>query len=65
MHTRLGGQGRGAGVHGSRRRKGAGRPRRRARGMAVVRKEDKSERGGFAHHVKKSLASSRAKGRRG
>jgi hypothetical protein len=41
MRTRLGGQGRGVGVHGGRRRKGAGRPRRRAHGVAVVRKEEK------------------------
>jgi hypothetical protein len=64
MRTHLGGQGRGVGVHGGRRRKGAGRPRRRARGVAVVRKEEKNERGGFSHHVKMSRASSRAKGRR-
>jgi hypothetical protein len=58
------GQGDGAGIHGGRRRKGAGRPRRRARGAAIACKEVKNERGDFAHHVKKRRASSRAKGRR-
>jgi hypothetical protein len=51
MRTRLGGQGRGAGVHGGRRRKGAGQPRRRARGVAVVHKEEKNEQGGDGEEV--------------
>jgi hypothetical protein len=41
----LGGQGGVAGIHGGRRRKGAGRPRRRARGAAKACKEVKNERG--------------------
>jgi hypothetical protein len=60
----LGGQGDSAGIHGGRRRKRAGRPHRRARGVAIACKEVKNERGDFAHHVRKRRASSRAKGRR-
>jgi hypothetical protein len=53
MHTRLGGQGRAAGVHGDWRQKGAGRPRRRARGAVVVcRIWEKGSGEVFAHHVK-------------
>jgi hypothetical protein len=64
MRANLRGQGSGAGIHGGRRRKGAGRPRRRARGAAKACKEGKTGGGNYAHHVKKHRASSRAKGRR-
>jgi hypothetical protein len=60
----LGGHGGGAGIHGGRRRKGAGRPRRRGRGAAKACKEGKTGGGNFARHVKKRRVSSQEKGRR-
>jgi hypothetical protein len=63
MHTRLGGQERGAGVHGGWRRKGAGRPRLRARGAVVVRRKREKERGRFCETRERSRVSSQKKRR--
>jgi hypothetical protein len=64
MRTRLGGQGRGAGVHGG----GAGRERVGLGGEPVVPllcvgKREKGA-GRFSHHVNRSQANSQMKGRR-
>jgi hypothetical protein len=49
MH--LGVQGRGSGIHGGRRRKGAEPLLRRARAGAAVHKREGKRWGGFAHHA--------------
>jgi hypothetical protein len=49
------------GVHGGRRWKGADRPRRRARGIGVVRREKEKGQENFAHHAKELQRRSRAR----